>query len=101
VGASRPPPCGSWKRVDRRVICCGRPRHASSAPGAQLIQIGPELDCDLATFGARASNAIIELLKKCGAWPKTGIVQAVYRDSYVSSPLVARLLIDTVVVQTF
>ena len=64
-------------------------------PGAQLIQIGPELDCDLATFGARASKIIVELLRKCGAWPKTGIVQAVYRDSYVSSPLVARLLIDT------
>ena len=64
-------------------------------PGAQLVQIGPELDCDLATFGARASKIIVELLRTCGAWPKTGIVQAVYRDSYVSSPLVARLLIDT------
>ena len=64
-------------------------------PGAQLIQIGPELDCDLATFGARASKLIVELLTKCGSWPKAGIVQAVYRDSYVASPLVARLLIDT------
>jgi hypothetical protein len=64
-------------------------------PGAQLIQIGPELDCDLATFGARASKLIVELLTKCGSWPKAGIVLAVYRDSYVSSPLVARLLIDT------
>jgi ATP-dependent helicase YprA (DUF1998 family) len=63
-------------------------------PGAQLIQIGPELDCDLATFGARASKTIVELLTKCGSW-KSGIVRAVYRDSYVSSPLVARLLIDT------
>ena len=64
-------------------------------PGAQLIQIGPELDCDLATFGARASKIIVELLRTCGAWPKTGIVQAVYRGCYVSSSLVARLLIDT------
>jgi DEAD/DEAH box helicase domain-containing protein len=64
-------------------------------PGAQLVEIGPELDCDLATFGARASKIIAELLTKCGTWPKTGIVRAVYRDSYVSSPLVARLLIDT------
>ena len=54
-----------------------------------------ELDCDLATFGVRASKIIVELLTKCGSWPNTGIVQAVYRDSYVSSPLVARLLIDT------
>jgi len=64
-------------------------------PGTQLIQIGPELDCDLATFGVRASKIIVELLRKCGGWPKTGIVRAVYRDSFVSSPLVARLLIDT------
>ena len=64
-------------------------------PGAQLVQIGPELDCDLATFGARASKIIVELLRKCGAWPKTGIARAIYRDPYVSSPLVARLLIDT------
>lgn len=28
--------------------------------GAQLIQIGPELDCDLATFGARASKIIVD-----------------------------------------
>lgn len=64
-------------------------------PGAQLVQIGSELDCDLATFGARAAKIIAELLTKSGGRPKTGIVQAVYRDSYVSSPLVARLLIDT------
>lgn len=64
-------------------------------PGAQLIQIGSELDCDLATFGARASRIISELLAKCGGWPKAAIVQASYRDAYVSSPLVARLLVDT------
>jgi ATP-dependent helicase YprA (DUF1998 family) len=65
------------------------------APGAQLIQIGSELDCDLATFGACASKLIVELLTKCGSWPKASIARLVYRDSYVSSPLVARLLIDT------
>jgi hypothetical protein len=64
-------------------------------PGAQLIQIGSELDCDLATFGERASRIISELLAKCGGWPKAAIVQASYRDAYVSSPLVARMLIDT------
>lgn len=65
------------------------------APGTQLIQIGSELDCDLATFGARASKLIVELLTNCGSWPKAGIARLVYRDSYVSSPLLARLLIDT------
>lgn len=65
------------------------------SPGAQLIQIGSELDCDIATFGVRASKLIIDLLTECGSWPKVGIARIVYRDAYVSSPLVARLLIDT------
>jgi DEAD/DEAH box helicase domain-containing protein len=65
------------------------------SPGAHLIQIGSELDCDIATFGARASKLIVELLTKCGGWPKASVARMVYRDSYVSSPLVARLLIDT------
>lgn len=64
-------------------------------PGAQLLQIGSELDCDLATFGLRAARIISELLAKCGGLPSAAIVQATYRDAYVSSPLVARLLIDT------
>jgi hypothetical protein len=64
-------------------------------PGAQLIQIGAELDCDLAAFGARAATIMVGLLTKCGSRPKAGIVRAIYRDPYVASPLVARLLIDT------
>jgi len=64
-------------------------------PGAQLRQIGTDLDCDLASFGTRASKVVVELLMRCGSWPKAGIAQAVYRDPYVCSPLVARLLVDT------
>jgi hypothetical protein len=66
------------------------------SPGAQLKQIGSELDCDLATFGVRASKLIVDLLRECGSWPKAGIARIVYRDSYVTSPLVVRLLIDTI-----
>lgn len=65
-------------------------------PGAQFIQIGSQLDGDLATFGARASEIIVELPKECGDWPKARIVQASYQDSYVSSPLAARLLVNTI-----
>lgn len=64
-------------------------------PGAQLIKIGSELDGTLATFGARASKILVQLLTQCGSWPRGGILRASYQDSYVSSPLVARLLIDT------
>jgi hypothetical protein len=65
-------------------------------PAAQFIQIDAELDCDLAAFGFRASKLIVELLRKCGSWSTASISKAVYRDAFVSSPLVARLLIDTI-----
>ncbi|MFD2185097.1 DEAD/DEAH box helicase [Rhodoplanes azumiensis] len=64
-------------------------------PGAQISQIGSELDGDLATFGIRASKLLIQLLTQCGVWPGGGISRATYQDAYVCSPLVARLLIDT------
>ncbi|MFL9828810.1 hypothetical protein, partial [Rhodoplanes sp. SY1] len=35
------------------------------------------------------------LLTQCGSWPGDGISRASYQDAYVCSPLVARLLIDT------
>lgn len=64
-------------------------------PGAQLLEIGTELDVDLATFGQRAAKLMIDLLRKSGAWPNSPIARVTYQDGYVSSPLVARLLIDT------
>jgi DEAD/DEAH box helicase domain-containing protein len=42
------------------------------------------------------AKLIKELLKKCGAWSGAGISSVTYQDPYVCSPLVARLLIDTV-----
>lgn len=111
IWATREPepllPGPTWGRPIGHAVACGSGSIAAPfaavdldillpPPGAQLIQIGSELDCDLAKFGARASKIIVELLRKCGSWPKAGMVQAVYRDSYVSSPLVARLLIDTI-----
>jgi hypothetical protein len=65
-------------------------------PGAQLVEIGPELDGDLARFGGRASKMMIQLLTRCNAWPGEGVLRMSYRDPYISSPLVARLLLDTV-----
>jgi hypothetical protein len=38
---------------------------------------------------------MVQLLTKCGSWSRAGVAKASYQDSYVSSPLVARLLIDT------
>ncbi len=65
-------------------------------PGAQLIRITSELDCDLATFGSRASKTVVDLVKSCGGWPGCPVVHATYRDPYITSPLTARLLVDTI-----
>jgi DEAD/DEAH box helicase domain-containing protein len=64
-------------------------------PGAHLVQIGSELDGSMSTFGLRFTEILVGALKKCGIWPNGAIRKAIYRDPYVSSPLVARLLIDT------
>lgn len=64
-------------------------------PGAHLVQIGSELDGSISTFGLRFSDLLAEALTKCGIWPSGTIRKAIYRDPYVSSPLVARLLVDT------
>lgn len=65
-------------------------------PSAQFRDIGAELDGDLTGFGGRVADLIVELLKGCRNWPAGGLSQAVYCDPYVSSPLAARLVIDTV-----
>ena len=65
-------------------------------PGAQLVQIGFELESEVTTFGDRAASLVVELLKKCGSWPEVGVAGLVYRDPHVSSPLAVRLLIDTI-----
>jgi len=99
-------PGPAWGRPNSRPVARGNASIAAQftavdldtllpPPEAQLIQIGSELDCDLASFGAHASRIMVQLLTKCGSWPKASIAQASYQDSYVSSPLVARLLIDT------
>lgn len=96
-----------WGNPKARPVVVGRisfnPQFAAidlqkllPTPGAQFIQIGSELDGDIASFGARASKILIELLTKCGSWPKVGVKKATYQDPYVSSPLVARLLVDTI-----
>lgn len=64
--------------------------------GAQYVQLTRELDGDMATFGTRAADAILRLLSGCGAALTGRTISATYRDPFVSSPLVARLMLDTV-----
>jgi hypothetical protein len=100
-------PGPAWGRPSSRPMARGRasttPQVAAvdlhallPPPEAQFVQIGSELDCDLASFGVRAAKVMIQLLSKCRSWPRAGIEKASYQDPYVSSPLIARLLVDTI-----
>ncbi len=62
--------------------------------GARYREIDTELDCDSVNFGDRAAALITDTLKEVGAW-RGAITSLSYSDSFVASPLVARLLIDT------
>lgn len=96
-----------WGRPAQASIACGRvaldvaatPIDLDSlrpAPGSQYREIDRELDGDLAGFGQRMAGLIVGQLQACGRWPRGAVTQALYRDPYVSSPLAARLLVDTI-----
>jgi ATP-dependent helicase YprA (DUF1998 family) len=55
-----------------------------------------ELDSDLATFGAKAADLIAQLVAACGINLADKVVAVTYQDPFVTSPLAARLLLDTV-----
>jgi hypothetical protein len=65
-------------------------------PGASYRQLTRELDVDLASFGSKAAAIIWQLAADCGVNLAGRSMKVRYQDPYVSSPLVARLLIDTV-----
>lgn len=67
-------------------------------PGAVLVHLKTELDGPAVIFGAAAAKRLQALCEKLGVW---GELKAVaYEDRYVSSPLAAKLLLDTVAALT-
>lgn len=67
-------------------------------PGAALVHLKTELDGPAVLFGPAAAKRLKALCEKLGVW---GELKAVaYEDRYVSSPLVAKLLLDTVAALT-
>jgi DEAD/DEAH box helicase domain-containing protein len=97
-------PGPTWGRPVGHTVARGSGSIAASFAAVELDMLLPPLGAQLIQSRTRLRSRHVwrariqdhcRLLRTCGAWPKTGIVQAVYRDSYVSSPLVARLLIDT------
>ncbi|MFJ5486145.1 DEAD/DEAH box helicase [Hansschlegelia beijingensis] len=63
--------------------------------GAKLVEVDRELDVPLSEFGDKAAELMARALENCGTWSEEGIARATYQDPYVSSPLVARLLLET------
>lgn len=109
--ASRDPvaayPGPNWGRPDTLAVAQGKTGQAATLgkveldallppAGAQFLEIGSEFDGSLSRFGDLAAKAILQALGKCGARSSSPVARIVYRDGYVCSPLVSRLLIDTV-----
>ena len=65
-------------------------------PGAQFVEIRNELNGPSTNFGKLAANIMIKALKQASAWSDSPIELINYEDRYVRSPLVLKLLIDTV-----
>lgn len=64
--------------------------------GAGYLTITNQLDGTLDGFGARAAQLIGRLVAECGITLAGATIKATYRDPFVSSPLVARLMLDTI-----
>tara|TARA_R110000868_G_scaffold28284_3_gene106390 strand:- start:6668 stop:12763 length:6096 start_codon:yes stop_codon:yes gene_type:complete len=64
--------------------------------GACYMAVTKQLDGTLDGFGARAAQLIGKLMADCGITLAGRTIKATYRDPFVSSPLVARLMLDTV-----
>jgi DEAD/DEAH box helicase domain-containing protein len=65
-------------------------------PGSKFVEIRNELDGPVSNFGKLAGIAIVKALKQADAWDGSRITKITYEDRYVRSPLVLKLLIDTV-----
>lgn len=63
---------------------------------AAVVVLGAKLDGPISQFGARMSAEIRAAARRCGIPAKDGLVTASYQDRYARSPLVLRLLVDTI-----
>jgi hypothetical protein len=63
--------------------------------GAQYMEITDELDGRIGSFGETAASILSELLRRSGVPLGAKLKSITYQDPYVTSPLVARLLVDT------
>lgn len=103
--AACPGPC--WGRPDTLAVAQGKTGEGGGFAevdldtllppgGAQFVEIGSEFDGSLSRFGDLAAKSILQAVEKCGGRSGSPVARITYRDGYVCSPLVSRLLIDTV-----
>ncbi|ESQ74519.1 DEAD/DEAH box helicase [Asticcacaulis sp. AC402] len=99
-------PGASWAQPSLHLIARGSltglpdypaidPSSLLPLPTTKFASIESELDISIGLFGNRMATQIRSLLDACGLNTTVPITGMTYKDPYVSSPLVARLLIDT------
>ncbi|TPL71382.1 DEAD/DEAH box helicase [Mesorhizobium sp. B2-3-15] len=76
------------------------PERLAPKSGAAVVILDRTLDGPISAFGEKMSKAIRKAAADCGVSAKERPVQVSYRDRFARSPLVLRLLVDTVSVLT-
>ncbi|CCF21881.1 conserved protein of unknown function [Pseudorhizobium banfieldiae] len=64
--------------------------------GAAVVVLGSGLEGPIADFGASMARKIRDAMVKCGVATADLVIRANYQDRYARSPLVLKLLVDTV-----
>lgn len=64
--------------------------------GAALVILDRTFDGAIAAFGEKMAKAIRSAAAECGVYSQDPVVDLIYKDRYARSPIVLRLLIDTV-----
>lgn len=104
VGATTP--SASWGHPDVHPIAVGGATVSADSQsvglerlvppkGAQYREITDELDGRVQEFGGAAASVLSDLLRRRGVPVGVKLRAVTYQDPYVTSPLVARLLVDT------
>ncbi|MCB1512036.1 MAG: DUF1998 domain-containing protein, partial [Hyphomicrobiaceae bacterium] len=83
-------------KVDLTAVTVVDHERLTPKPGAQVIPLGASIDGAIDEFGGRVADAIFRTIKKITNRREGDLIAATYRDRYARSPLVLRLLMDTI-----
>ncbi|WP_292583900.1 DEAD/DEAH box helicase [Mesorhizobium sp.] len=81
--------------LEPRLAAVG-PERLAPTSGAAVVVLDRTFDGPISAFGEKMAKAIRKAAADCGVPAKERPIQASYRDRFARSPIVLRLLVDTV-----